>query len=148
MRHSNIDALYVFTGLKKNRTRMLKSLSILEKMHPDDTNVFAPNIDKYENRPDNLHSMCLADFASSYVTKKTDDLPIESDEIKSYLVSVMDDVKLNPNVIVLKNDHGEMRNCSLPCIIRFHKVSKLKSPEKYYFRLLQLYVPWINEELK
>ena len=29
---------------KKNRTRMLKSLSILEKVHPDDTNVFAPDI--------------------------------------------------------------------------------------------------------
>ena len=31
MRHSNIDVLYVPTGLKKNRTRMLKSLSTLEK---------------------------------------------------------------------------------------------------------------------
>ena len=29
MRHSNIDVLYVPTGLKKNRTRMLKSLSTL-----------------------------------------------------------------------------------------------------------------------
>ena len=59
MRHSNIDVLYIRSGLKKNRTRMLKLLSILEKMHPDDTNVFASNIiNKYENRPDNLHSMC------------------------------------------------------------------------------------------
>ena len=48
MRHSNIDVLFVPTSLKKNRTRMLKSLSILEKIHPDDTNVFASNfIDKY-----------------------------------------------------------------------------------------------------
>ena len=29
MRHSNIDVLYVATGLKKKRTRMLKSLSLL-----------------------------------------------------------------------------------------------------------------------
>ena len=56
MRYSNIDVLYVPTGLKKNRTRMLKSLSILEKMHPDDTNVFASNtINKFKNRPDNQH---------------------------------------------------------------------------------------------
>ena len=54
-------------------------------MHPDDTNVFAPNIiDKYENRPDHLHSMPLADFASSYVSKNADDLVIEPSEIKSY----------------------------------------------------------------
>ena len=70
MRHSNIDVIYVPMDLKKNRTRRLKSLLILEKIHPDDINVFACNIDKYENRPDNLHSMCLADFASSYVTNR------------------------------------------------------------------------------
>ena len=56
MRHSNIDVLHVPTSLKKIRTRMLKSLSILEKMHPDDTNVFASNtINKFKNRPDNQH---------------------------------------------------------------------------------------------
>ena len=56
MRHSNLDVLYVPTGLKNNRTRMLKSLSTLEKIHPDDTNVFASNIiGKYENRPDNFN---------------------------------------------------------------------------------------------
>ena len=59
MRHSNIDAMYIRSDLKKNRTRMLKLLSILEKMRPDDTNVFASNIiNKYENRPDNIHLMC------------------------------------------------------------------------------------------
>ena len=58
--------------------------------------------------------MCLADFASSYVSKKTNDFPIESDQIKSYTVPVsnIDDVNLNPNVIVLKNKHGEMRKRS------------------------------------
>ena len=56
MRHSNLDVLYVPTGLKNNRTRMLKSLSTLEKIHPDNTNVFASNIiGKYENRPDNVN---------------------------------------------------------------------------------------------
>ena len=72
MRNSYIDVLYVPTGLKKNRTGMLKSLSGLEKMYPDDINVFASNIiDKCENRLNKLHSMCLADFASSYCSKKT-----------------------------------------------------------------------------
>ena len=50
MRYSNIDVLYVPTGLKRNKSSMLKSLSLLEKIHPYDTNVFASNIiDKYEN---------------------------------------------------------------------------------------------------
>ena len=152
MRHSNIDVLYVPTGLKKNRTRMLKSLSALEKMHPDDRNVFASNIiDKCENQQDNLHSICFADFGSSYVSKKVDDLPIEPDEIKSCTIPVsnINDVKFNPHMIVLKNELGEMPKRIRPWLIRFHKVSKLNSPEEYYLRLLQLYIPWRNEnELK
>ena len=56
-------------------------------MHPYYTNVFASNIiEKYENRPDNLHSIFLADFESNYDTKKADYLPIEPDEIKSYII--------------------------------------------------------------
>ena len=78
-------------------------------------NVLASNIiDKYKSRPDNQHSTYLADFASSFVTKKAGDLPIEHDEIKSYTVplSNINDVKLNPNIIVLKNELGEMWQCS------------------------------------
>ena len=95
--------------------------------------------------------MCLADFASSYVSKKAEDLSIEPDEVKSYTVplSSIDGVKLNPNIIVLKNELGEMRKHSRPCVIHFHKVSKLKSPEEHYSRLLQLCMPRRNEsELK
>ena len=47
---------------------MLKLQSVLEKMHPEDKNVFSSNIiDKYENRPDDQHSLCLADFASKKI---------------------------------------------------------------------------------
>ena len=42
-----------------------------------------------------------------------------------------------------------MGKFSRPCFICFHKVSKLKSPEEHYLRLLQLYMLWRNEnELK
>ena len=103
MRHSNIDVFYVPTGLKKNRTKMLKSQLLLQKMHPEDTNVFASNIiDNHENRPDDLHSLCLADFASNYVSK-TSDVAVETDDIKSYTVPVsnIDDIEPNPIVIAL-----------------------------------------------
>ena len=54
-------------------------------MQLDDTNVFASNIiDKYKNRPNDLHLLCLADFAFSYISKKAVDVPVEPDEIKSY----------------------------------------------------------------
>ena len=65
--------------------------------------------------------MCLADVASSYVSEKAGDVPIEPDEIKSYTVPVS-------NIdIVLKNELGEMRKRGGPCVIRFHKVSNPKA---------------------
>ena len=55
MRHLSIDLLYVPSGLKNNRTRMLKSLSTSEQIHSDFTNVFESNIiERYENRLNNL----------------------------------------------------------------------------------------------
>ena len=43
LRHSIKDVMYVPNDLKKKRTRMLKPLSNLEKMHPNYTNIFASN---------------------------------------------------------------------------------------------------------
>ena len=121
-------------------------------MHPDDADVFPSKIiDKYKNRPDNLHSMCSADFPPSYVSRKINGLPIEPDEIKCYNVPVsnVNDVKLKPDMIVLKNELGEMRKRSQPCVICFHEVSRLKSPEEHYLRHSQFYIPRRNEnELK
>ena len=65
---------------------MLKLQSVLKKIHREDTNVFASNIiDKYENRPDDLHSLCLADFASNYISKKSDDVPVGQMMLKATL---------------------------------------------------------------
>ena len=66
-----------------NRPRMLKTLSILEKMHPDNTNVFASNIiDGYENW-------------SWWCDLHSGDVPMEPDKIRSctVLVSNIYDVK-------------------------------------------------------
>ena len=107
MRHSSIDVLYVPIGLRKSITRMFKWLSILEKVKPNYTNVFEANIiAKYENRPYNLHAMCLADYPSSYLSKRAGDVQVEHDNIRSYTVPVsnINNVKPNQNVILLKNE--------------------------------------------
>ena len=82
--------------------------------------------------------MCLADFTSSYISKKTGQLAIEPDEIKTYtaLVFYNDYVKLNPNRIVFKNGLNEMWKHNQSCVIHFHKVFTLKNPKEYY---------WMNE---
>ena len=44
----------------------------LEKANPNDTKNYAFN-NRYENRLDYLDNFCLADFASSYISKKVVD---------------------------------------------------------------------------
>ena len=48
-------------------------------------------------------------------------------------------------VIKLKNCLAEIRKRIHPCVIKFHKVSNLKSAEQHYFCLLQLYSSWRQE---
>ena len=149
MRTSNIDTLYIPTGLKKNRTRMLKSQSALEMMHPDDTNIYTTNmLEKYACRPDDLEEMCYADFATNYISTKAEDMKIDSEDIRNYTTSVstIEDVEPTSNVITLKDELGKMRKRTRPSVMRYHKVTKLKDSEQYHLKLLQLYMPWRNEE--
>ena len=68
MRHSNIDVLYVPTCLKNGKMLVIINF---RKMHLNDTNFFVSNIiDRYKNRPNNLHLMCLRDFTSSKKAKR------------------------------------------------------------------------------
>ena len=41
-------------------------------MNPEDVDVYVSNIDRYENWPDNLDNMCLADVAANYIYEKAD----------------------------------------------------------------------------
>ena len=81
--------LFVLTGKKENRIRALKSRTTLENMHPDDENIYAPNVlDKYAHRPDRpteMNNMCLADFATMYVHHEAYEPEIESDDIRNYV---------------------------------------------------------------
>ena len=51
----------------------------------------------------------------------------------------------NEKIIQLKNELGKMRKRAQPIVIRYHKVSVLKDPELHYMTLLQLYMPWTDE---
>lgn len=116
-------------------------------MHPCDINVSTANIDKYKNWLDDQQSLCLADFTSSCVGKKASDVSIELHDIRSYTVSVsnIDNVEPNRNVIVSKNELGEMQKHSQPCVIcnlyYLYKGSELKSPEEHHLRLSKLHMP-------
>ena len=53
--------------MKHERVSLPKTKAQLDKMHPDDDDVFATSLlDRYVARPNDLNDMCLAMFAVTY----------------------------------------------------------------------------------
>ena len=118
---------------------MFKSQNELNKMELSDNNIYQVNIiDKYANRPDSLESMCLADFGTTYIGKKSVEVSTGSDDIKNYTIPVSavnvaneipEDVteqlssEQQANLITLKNDLAKMKKKSCPCFMRCHMES-------------------------
>ena len=109
MRSSNIGYDLIFTAPSEKILMVLKFQEVLQKMHPEDINVFANEItEKYANHPDDLENECYIDFVTGYINADTKDI-LEDDDIENYATPVS-----NPNeekrsegkIIVLKNRLG------------------------------------------
>ena len=142
LRRSNIDVSFIQTDYKDNRTRVLKSHSILQNMENDDTDLYLPSIhDKYAHRPDTLDSICLADFVANYSHASSEADPRQDiEEISD------ENTSKSKKFINLKDNMGKIYRRVQPRVIRYHYVSKQKDEEAYYHRLLVLYMPWRKEE--
>ena len=70
---SSRSTVYINTNRPENRISMVKSDEVLQTLESDSKDVFVHGlIDLYTNRPEEMKSICLADFASLYnVSKKT-----------------------------------------------------------------------------
>ena len=131
-------------------------------MEPSDNNIFQVNIiDKYANRLDSLENMCLADFGTTYIGKNSVEVSTGSDDIKNYTIpasaiNVDNELPVDiteqltseqqATIITLKNNLGKMKKKCHPCVMHCHIESKSKNPEQCYMTLLQLYMPWRDED--
>ena len=113
----------VVNNPEEERHRMPKSEFELANMDEDDENVFMTSIhDMYAARPDQMESMCLAEFATQY--RKCE--------------------SRNKKAIKLKDD-------SLGCIIKRSKSAVLRTHRfsdedfRYYYSKLLLFLPWRKE---
>ncbi|KAI5614793.1 hypothetical protein C0J50_11103, partial [Silurus asotus] len=117
----------VFIQTDDDALKMSLPLSSLNHKNPDSEDVWMSGIvEKYRARPETPHfeKLCLADFASRYRI-------VYGRQAKGQ------------NVHPLLNNMGyvQQRTVGKPAIIRYARFSKEKHPEKYYGRLLKLYVP-------
>ncbi|XP_060596137.1 uncharacterized protein LOC132750210 [Ruditapes philippinarum] len=136
------EVLFVATDMPEDRTRLFKSLEVLQRMDEDDEDVYQTNLlDRYSARPDNLEDICLADFATNYKTSykpAPDDIDHEQDPEQK-------EPEQKAARITLKGNLGFMIKRHKPAIIRTHQWSVKKKPEHYYHAQLLLYLPWRNE---
>ena len=138
MKHLSRSVVFVDTNPKNERIAVLKDNASLSQLAEDDTNVFQKSlIDRYQHRPQSLSSMCLAEFAATYVVKyehnECDALPAPESDVTS-------------TQITLTDRFGKMNKRKQAAVIRFRKYSKEADPSNWYRARLMLYYPWFDEQ--
>ncbi|KAK7149216.1 hypothetical protein R3I94_008742 [Phoxinus phoxinus] len=125
----------VFLPTDDDALKMSLPLSVLQNKNPDSEDVWMSGmIDKYRARPQthDFEKMCFADFASECRI-------VYGQQTKG------------KNVHQLLNGMGffQKRTSGKAAVIRYARFSEEKQPEKFYSRLLKLYMPHrSNEQLK
>ena len=162
MRKSSRQVIFVNTNLPEDRVFLLKPQSVIENMDDDDENVESRGlITRYEERPDSLENICLADFACWYTENKA----VSSFQSrKASVVSGDGYLKENSPSVASESqnndddeycDNGEekqtdlnqeYRKRSVPRILRTCRFNKEKGEEKHYRELLMLYTAWRQEK--
>ena len=138
MKQLGRSVVFVDTNTKNEKIAVLKDSATLGELDDDDTNVFQKSlIDRYEHRPQELHSMCLAEFAVTNYQRNDEDsendvLPLSNTDSAS-------------SQITLTGGFGKMNRRKREAIIRFTHYNKDAEPSNWYRDKLMLYYPWYNE---
>ena len=145
MKRLSRSVIFVDTTVKEKRIAVLKDRDALSRLGENDTDVFNKSlIDKYQHRPHEVQSTCLAEFAASYTVdyrggdnddNDCDALPGNNDS----------DIPLSSSKIVLINGFGKITKRRRHAVIRFRRYSKDVDPNNWYRAKLMLYYPWYDE---
>ena len=138
MKQLSRSVVFVDTNPKNERIAVLKDNASLTQLQDNDTNMFQKSlIDRYQHRPQQLSSMCLAEFAATYVVKyernDCDALPAPESDVTS-------------TQITLTDNFGKMNKRKQQAVIRFRKYNKETDPSNWYRAKLMLYYPWFDEQ--
>ena len=133
------DHVYIHTGIPKERSRLTKSKTELEKLNPGDTNIIVDGLlEHYMERSKELERVCLADYAAWYSYNATNmDAWKNKGGIENSSLS---------KIFQQSNGKGLVKIRQFARIIRSRRYSKVKEPYMYHRELLMLYYPWRNEE--
>lgn len=144
---SSRSTVYINTNRPENRISMVKSDEVLQILESDSKDVFVHGlIDLYTNRPEEMKSICLADFASLYNVAKKQIGKTQATEDSDAEEPFENEVDEKSVVLKMKNGKGWIRKRMKKKIIRFRNFKLHQDPENYYREQLMLFLPWSNEE--
>src|SRR5258708_35572454 len=139
---SSRQAIYINTSTAEERVRMVKTYELLNELDSESTDIFMTELhDYYVNRPKELESLTLAEFASIFTyCKKQSQIPKNENEDEDELTSDLENVKYK-----LLNNMGYLSKRRFSKIIRFRKYNIKQDPDNYYREQLMLFYPWREE---
>ena len=147
------DVLFINTSSPDERTFLLKSKEMLEKLKDDSTDIGSNNlIKRYSCRPKLLENWCLADYASwldiiypkenefDPYAENMDDSPIDADTLD------ICDRKDNEDVVNINLKNGIIiKQRKRQRVIRYVRYSEKIDKENACREKLLLYTPWRKE---
>ena len=143
MKQFSRSVVFVDTNPKHERIAVLKDSNALKDLDDADTDVFQKSlIDRYEHRPLELQSMCLAEFAATFVTKYK---PKDGDTNTANDVLPPTDTDSKPSQITLTAGFGQMNKRRKQAVIRFRSFNKDNDSCNWFRAKLMLYLPWYSE---
>lgn len=159
MRRSTRDFQFINTSNPDERAFLLKSLDKLKELPDNSPDIESDNlIKRYQRRPKQLESVCLADFAACFncvrekasnkvpCTSSNDFLPetYSDDNNDDDIYDTIDNTSANKNEYNMRGGIKLVKRCK-PKIIRSIRFHKDRDPENYYREQLMLYTPWRKE---
>ena len=126
MKQLSRSVVFVDTNPKHERIALLKNKDSLGQLNDDDTNVFQKSlIDRYQHRSQQLNSMCLAEFATTYAVKYRPD-----DSMFDAIPALESDT--TSTQITLTHKFGKMNKRKQQAVIRFRKYNRETDPSNWY----------------
>ncbi|XP_050339187.1 uncharacterized protein LOC126765663 [Bactrocera neohumeralis] len=137
--------IFINTSRPEERVRMVKPRAELQNLPSDSTEIFVAGIlDRYVQRPDQLETVCLADFASMFKFVKSNRIVQDSDhEEEEREDNNVPDIGVP---IALRDGSGFVKKRTKPIIIRYRRFSPDVTKVEYFREMVMLFYPWRNEQ--
>ena len=146
------QCIFVNTGEKEKRCKIVKSKAELMKLDPESTDIMSNGLlDYYKNRPERMNDICLADFASNYQMTKANISEFETNP------DILDDNESNyinrkrQKIIIRDLTNPSKILCTLvkriqSKVIRYRRYNKDQDIHNFCREKLMLYMPWRDED--